>query len=311
MISRVKVFYLVSLFFIAEFMPLSTYADELVDPPISETKHNLSVCALFKNEANYLKEWIEYHKMVGVDHFYLYNNGSIDRSVEILIPYIKEGLVTLVQWPNRLPKHQIDNSMWALSTQLPAYENAAKYLALKDTKWLVVLEVDEFIVPVNAKTISEILEGYDEYPGLQVVSDFFNTSLENKLPKRNLIIESIELTSAPDQKIENSVEKTIFKPEYYTSFYWPPYRCNFKDNKHAAKLAKGELRINKYVNRSKGGWQFGKIKEKLHVDNRMITDEEAHTLLECGYEIEDQERAIYRFVPGLLKRMELDTGWNW
>ena len=23
----------------------------------------------------YLKEWLEYHQMVGVDHFYLYDNG--------------------------------------------------------------------------------------------------------------------------------------------------------------------------------------------------------------------------------------------
>ena len=26
-----------------------------------------------ENEAKYLKEWIDYHLIVGVDHFYLYN----------------------------------------------------------------------------------------------------------------------------------------------------------------------------------------------------------------------------------------------
>ena len=41
-------------------------------------KYNLSICAIFKNEAKYLKEWIEYHRIFGVDHFYLYNIGSRD-----------------------------------------------------------------------------------------------------------------------------------------------------------------------------------------------------------------------------------------
>ena len=39
----------------------------------STKKHQLSICAIFKNEAKFLKEWIEYHRLVGVDHFYLYD----------------------------------------------------------------------------------------------------------------------------------------------------------------------------------------------------------------------------------------------
>ncbi|KIC71464.1 hypothetical protein DB44_DM00010, partial [Candidatus Protochlamydia amoebophila] len=31
--------------------------------------YDLSVCAIFKNEAPYLKEWIEYHRLIGVKHF--------------------------------------------------------------------------------------------------------------------------------------------------------------------------------------------------------------------------------------------------
>jgi hypothetical protein len=42
----------------------------------------------------------------------------------------------------------------------------------------------------------------------------------------------------------------------------------------------------------------------LQIDNRLLTEEEIATLLEEGYEIEDQERAIFSFVPALLERME-------
>ena len=37
--------------------------------PIQQKKYKLSVCALIKNEERYLREWIEYHRMVG-DAFY-------------------------------------------------------------------------------------------------------------------------------------------------------------------------------------------------------------------------------------------------
>lgn len=37
-----------------------------------EKKYNVSICAIFKNEAPYLKEWIEFNNIVGVNHFYMY-----------------------------------------------------------------------------------------------------------------------------------------------------------------------------------------------------------------------------------------------
>lgn len=30
----------------------------------------LAVCAIFRDEAPYLAEWIEFHRLVGVEHFY-------------------------------------------------------------------------------------------------------------------------------------------------------------------------------------------------------------------------------------------------
>lgn len=52
----------------------------------------LSICAIFRNEADYLKEWIEFHRLVGVEHFFLYNNFSEDAYLSILGDYIGQGL---------------------------------------------------------------------------------------------------------------------------------------------------------------------------------------------------------------------------
>jgi hypothetical protein len=35
----------------------------------------LSICAIFRHEAPYLREWIEFHKLIGAERFFLYDNG--------------------------------------------------------------------------------------------------------------------------------------------------------------------------------------------------------------------------------------------
>ena len=77
-------------------------------------KYKLSFCLIFKNEGPFLKEWLDYHIVVGVDHFYLYNNNSDDNFREVLEPYIKDGIVTLIEWPYdhsqfKAYKHCYDN----------------------------------------------------------------------------------------------------------------------------------------------------------------------------------------------------------
>jgi drug/metabolite transporter (DMT)-like permease len=60
---------------------------------------NLTVCAMFKNQAQYLPEWLEFHLQGGVDFFLLYDDGSSDQLASVLEPYIHSGVVELVQWP--------------------------------------------------------------------------------------------------------------------------------------------------------------------------------------------------------------------
>ena len=67
--------------------------------PKYNKKYKISVCGIFKDEGPFLKEWIEFNKMVGVEHFYLYNNNSSDNFLNVLAPYIESGLVTYIDFP--------------------------------------------------------------------------------------------------------------------------------------------------------------------------------------------------------------------
>ena len=35
--------------------------------PNYDKKYRISLCGIFKNEASFLKEWIEFHEMIGVE----------------------------------------------------------------------------------------------------------------------------------------------------------------------------------------------------------------------------------------------------
>jgi hypothetical protein len=217
-----------------------------------------------------------------------------------------------MNWPDRTPNLPDDCAAanWALSTQLPAYEHAAKWRALKETKWLIFLDVDEFLVPVQHHLLSEILEKYEGYPGIEITSDYFDAA-QITFPKKDLLITSVELTNKPLQKIQTSVIKMIIRPEDHTFFTWPPFQCHFMDGRAPARMNKGELRINKYVNRFNGILKFEHQKDKLHIDHRLLSEVQLKEALEFGYEIEDNEKAIFQFVPELRKKMGMETGWNW
>ncbi len=101
-------------------------------------KYNLAIVAIMKNEGQYLAEWIEYHKMLGVDKFILYNHDSNDNTYDVLNPYIESGLVEyhFVSTPNSKLHHP----------QKEVYTDAVmKYRTL--VKWMGFIDVDEFIVP--------------------------------------------------------------------------------------------------------------------------------------------------------------------
>ncbi|MDR0319713.1 MAG: glycosyltransferase family 92 protein [Rickettsiales bacterium] len=97
-----------------------------------EFPHKLSIVAIAKNEGEYFREWIEYHNMVGVEKFYIYDNESTDNTKEVLEPYIKSGLVEYTYWPGEKQQHHVYRDCLA----------KRKF----DTKWLALIDLDEFLV---------------------------------------------------------------------------------------------------------------------------------------------------------------------
>lgn len=120
-------------------------------PVITEKKYNTAVCAIFKNEAPYFKEWLEFNHLVGVEHFYLYDNNSEDDYRPILQPYIDSGLVTLTPWPHN-------------QKQMECYMDCIEKFA-SETKWLGFIDIDEFIVPKSTENLYGFLQPFEKNRG--------------------------------------------------------------------------------------------------------------------------------------------------
>lgn len=114
----------------------------------------LAVCAIAKNEGPYFQEWIEWHLSQGVEKFYIYDNESNDETKEVLTPYIESGIVEYNYFPGR-------------KRQLAAYDDCLERHRL-DTRWIAVIDLDEFIVPVKDANITEFLHRMEGAASLEI-----------------------------------------------------------------------------------------------------------------------------------------------
>lgn len=122
---------------------IKNYFNVLKQDQKTKFANEIAIGAIMKNEGPYLKEWLDFHILVGVTKFYLYDNDSTDNTTEILKPYIESGVVEYNYWPGK-------------AMQMPAYHDIINKHSY-DTRWLALIDLDEFLVPVEHKTVIEFL----------------------------------------------------------------------------------------------------------------------------------------------------------
>lgn len=261
-------------------------------------EHTLSVCTIFKDNAPYFREWIEFHRLVGVEHFYLYNNESEDNFHDVLDPYVREGIVTLIEWPNQ-PKRPEKRYDWVKRTQESAYNHCCSRVIGK-TKWLAVIDTDEFLVPDAYNNIVEYLQTHDDESAIFVFWRVYGTSGIYDIPPNQLLIEMLT-KRFPLEHEENQQGKLIVKPEEVIKFTWAGHQCFYRNFAIAFVSNPFDIRINHYVNRTIKFFYEKKIPFKKMMDNATWTQKEIEARLTGGNDVED--RIMDRFISSLRKNL--------
>jgi hypothetical protein len=136
----------------------------------------LAACAIYRDEAPYLPEWIEFHRMLGVEQFFLYDNFSVDDHLRALRPYLRGGLVQVQGWPLLG-----DQQRRAYDHCLAEHRDAAR--------WIAFIDLDEFLFSPARNPLPELLGDYEQAPGVCVARREFMMSGHDTRPD-GLVIEN-------------------------------------------------------------------------------------------------------------------------
>jgi len=207
-------------------------------PPIG-----LAVCAVFRDEARYLPEWVSFHRIQGVERFYLYDNRSSDDWRSALAPEIDAGIVEVQRWP-------------FVPAQLGAYQHCLEQHR-DDARWIAFIDVDEFLFSPTGKPLPEVLRRFDLHPGVVANWRMYGTS-GYRHPPEGLVTENYVMRG-PDDLVPNQFVKSIVNPRsalapqtgHFFLMRGDPVGEDGKPVREPVRDSTAEvLRINHYYSRS-------------------------------------------------------------
>lgn len=292
-------------------------------------KYNVSLCAMYKNEAKYLLEWIEYHLMIGVQHFYLYNNLSNDHHKSLIEPYINNGIISYHEYNVDITNVGHMNAF--KNVDYPYNHCVRTYKA--ESKFIGFIDIDEFIVIRSSHKIDEFLQNYEQYSGLAINWMNFGSS-NHYLEPHGLVTESYFLRP-PINHPYNQLVKSIINPREFLE--WPNVHLPkmtgviVKEDKticthfNDTLIHHKKISLFHYRAKSKEYHLFTKIKRHISLDRLKTPIINAHrkggdgffeyyysnlllwevtNILTCNC-IEDL--TIFKSIPELKKRLKIST----
>jgi hypothetical protein len=189
---------------------------------------------------------VAFHRVVGVERFFLYDNDSDDEHLEALAPYLDEGTVELRHWPE-YPMGQVK-----------AYAHCVDEHA-EDSRWIAFLDIDEFLFSPRGRPLPEVLAPYERWPGVGVNRVTFGTSGHATRPA-GLVVESytrrLEIPRTPRPSVKSIVDpRRAIRPlnphvfAYTEGDAVDEHEQPLQDA-FAASATCDELRINHYYTKS-------------------------------------------------------------
>ena len=144
-----------------------------IDPPEPRAGRNgIAIAACVKNEARYIEEWVRFHQAVGIRHFYIYDNGSTDDTCVQLRNLLDEDTLTIIPWAGRM---QDAATSTVLNGQVIVFAHAILNFGCH-YRWMAFIDVDEFLLPKEARTVEQALEAVGNFPNVSLPWHMFATS---------------------------------------------------------------------------------------------------------------------------------------
>lgn len=146
----------------------------------NNTKYKLSIMAIFKNEHEYMEEWLIHHIKNGISHFYLYCNDPDLKKYNFLEKY--NHFITIIPWIDKKNKG-------SETIQRQAYTHCIQTFN-KEYDFIMMLDLDEFLVHLDDnKTVMDFINSIDKEKTIALKVQRYNFGSNNhiKKPKGNVM----------------------------------------------------------------------------------------------------------------------------
>ena len=184
----------------------------------------LSLCCIIKDESN-LEEFIIYYTLLGVQHFYIYDNESSFPIKERLNNFFYKHYCTIIDYPGKCK-------------QIEAYNDCVKNYG-KNTEWLIIVDGDEYILPKVDDTLVNFLKKREYAQAIAINWVFFGTSFHN-VKQCGFLVDNYRHCSS----CQNDHIKTIVKTKYFKYMENPHYV--FVEDQNKIVDSKGNIVISAF-----------------------------------------------------------------
>lgn len=213
--------------------------------------HFLTLCGIVRDEGPFLREWVEFHRLVGFEHVFVYDNESETPAAEALAGPVAAGYATVVPVAGR-------------GVQMAVYEQHARAHAAA-SEWTAFLDADEFLVPHREGDVRPLLDRLTRgHYGLAVNWQVFGTSGYLDTPT-GPVTQSFTRKLPADAAVNRHVKSVV---KTASVRHWPdPHRPVLLDGHHVCDeqgrgnagpfqdVTVGTVQVSHYYTRSLLDWQ--------------------------------------------------------
>ncbi|WP_236184580.1 glycosyltransferase family 2 protein [Pseudomonas juntendi] len=272
----------------------------------------IGICSIFKNEGPYILEWLAYHRIIGVEQFFIADNDSTDDGKKLLEALDALGLIKLLAFPTPVDR----------APQLPAYKKLMEQHSTT-VDWAAFIDADEFLLPEDGNlrsTIKKITNNTSSIGAIAVNWASFGSSGLKEFDSQPVI-----------KRFEGRGEKHFGVNRHYKSIVKTVAYDGTEENPHLFKLKSGfkcvdtaghdlipdskgikglsetvcweNLRLNHYIIKSHGEFLYKKSRGRATVKNNSKLDRDINFF--NAHDVNDVNDA---FDPALLEKtcLELD-----
>jgi len=239
----------------------------------------VAVCAILKNEADYVEEWLAFHILQGVSSVVLYDNNSSDDTCARARSFARHVALQIVPWPDSADGFD-------LTQRLAYFDGARRLSGVAD--YVAFLDLDEFLFASDYRPLAQVLAAFPVGTAAIAVNQRVFGSAAQARSTEGLVTSRFTMAAAADHP-ESHWFKTIARPERILGFDTVhsvvltsgayvlsdgrPLPPRPDHSGFSSLVPEGALRLNHYILKSREEFERKKLKWSGQDLSSRYTDE--------------------------------------